>query len=208
MRTTAVTLASIGLSVLLAGPGFAQQATTGTNPPASTAAPAVAPPNDKGPAGSLEKSHGEWRASKLIGADVYNRQGQTIGSVDDFLMRNDGQVSEAVISVGGFLGIGAKLVSVPFDHLKFEPSKTSAPANNVASAPAANPPGAAGGTMGGAAGAGSSGGIAADPGAQTAPATSTGTAGTGGNTEQYYSIVIPDATKDSLSKAPEFKYNG
>jgi sporulation protein YlmC with PRC-barrel domain len=61
------------------------------------------------------------RASKVVGASVYNDQNQSIGSVDDVLMTdNDHKAATAVISVGGFLGMGSKLVSVPFDQLKIE----------------------------------------------------------------------------------------
>src|SRR5271168_4462747 len=59
------------------------------------------------------------RVSKVVGATVYNDQNQSIGSVDDVLMSDsDHKAGTAVLSVGGFLGMGAKLVSVPFDQLK------------------------------------------------------------------------------------------
>lgn len=54
-----------------------------------------------------------YRASKLLGSDIYNDQGEKIGKVDDFLVGSDNNVSVAIVSVGGFLGIGAKLVAVP-----------------------------------------------------------------------------------------------
>src|SRR5580693_1950865 len=59
------------------------------------------------------------RVSKVVGATVYNDQNQSIGSVDDVLMNDSNHTAgSAVLSVGGFLGMGSKLVSVPFDHLK------------------------------------------------------------------------------------------
>lgn len=59
------------------------------------------------------------RASKIMGSTVYNEQNQSIGTVDDILMMHDQkQPSQAVISVGGFLGIGSKLVQVPWDRLQ------------------------------------------------------------------------------------------
>jgi len=54
-----------------------------------------------------------YRASKLLGGDVYNDQDEKIGKVDDFIVGSDSKVSVAVISVGGFLGMGARLVAVP-----------------------------------------------------------------------------------------------
>lgn len=54
-----------------------------------------------------------YRASKLIGSNVYNEDGDKIGKVDDIVISGDNSVSFAVISVGGFLGIGARNVAVP-----------------------------------------------------------------------------------------------
>ena len=59
------------------------------------------------------------RASKLIGSSVYNENNESIGEVDDILIPPGGSGGPiAVISVGGFLGIGAKLVAVPYDRLQ------------------------------------------------------------------------------------------
>ena len=58
------------------------------------------------------------RASEFIGEEVYNGKGDEIGSVDDLILQKDDKVLYAVISVGGFLGIGDKLVAVPFRELK------------------------------------------------------------------------------------------
>jgi sporulation protein YlmC with PRC-barrel domain len=57
------------------------------------------------------------RASKLIGSTVYNDQHQKIGSIDDLLLNQRHDVSSAVLSVGGFLGLGSKLVKVPYQDL-------------------------------------------------------------------------------------------
>lgn len=74
------------------------------------------------------------RASKVVGASVYNDQNQSIGSIDDVLMNdNDHKAATAVISVGGFLGMGSKLVSVPFDQLKIENDKVVMPGATKAS---------------------------------------------------------------------------
>jgi sporulation protein YlmC with PRC-barrel domain len=59
-----------------------------------------------------------WRASKMIGSSVYNDENQQVGSIDDLLLSNDNKVTIAVVSVGGFLGLGSKLIAVPYDHLK------------------------------------------------------------------------------------------
>ncbi len=58
------------------------------------------------------------RATKLIGATVYNEQGESIGEVDNLIILPGGGNPVAVLSVGGFLGIGAKLVAVPYERLQ------------------------------------------------------------------------------------------
>jgi hypothetical protein len=59
------------------------------------------------------------RASKVIGSNVYGGDGNdSIGSIDDLIVPRDGGDPIAVLSVGGFLGIGAKLVAVPYDRLQ------------------------------------------------------------------------------------------
>jgi sporulation protein YlmC with PRC-barrel domain len=82
--------------------------------------------------GSLEQTHGEWRASLLDGATVYNEHGDTIGTINDLLIDQKGEVANVVLSVGGFLGVGTKYVEVPFSKLKFEPSTSNpeAPTHN------------------------------------------------------------------------------
>lgn len=54
-----------------------------------------------------------YRASRLLGSDIYNDKGEKIGKLDDFIVGSDANVSIAVISVGGFLGRGDRKVAVP-----------------------------------------------------------------------------------------------
>ena len=60
------------------------------------------------------------RASRLIGSDVYNDGDEHIGTLDDLMIGDDGTVGFAILSVGGFLGIGARLVAVTFDSLTID----------------------------------------------------------------------------------------
>ena len=61
---------------------------------------------------------GSARTSKLIGSKVY--QGDTaIGQVEDVLVDLDhATVTAVILSVGGFLGLGEKLVAVPVNQIK------------------------------------------------------------------------------------------
>jgi hypothetical protein len=54
--------------------------------------------------------------SELLGREVINDREETIGEVDDLMMTYD-RVAFVVLSVGGFLGIGAHRVVVPLDRL-------------------------------------------------------------------------------------------
>jgi sporulation protein YlmC with PRC-barrel domain len=54
----------------------------------------------------------DMRASKLIGADVYNLNNENIGEVSDLILDNGKNVKAVVLSVGGFLGIGDRNVAV------------------------------------------------------------------------------------------------
>ncbi|WP_439576932.1 PRC-barrel domain-containing protein [Elioraea sp.] len=60
------------------------------------------------------------RASKVVGATVRNSERESIGSIDDLIISRDERVPVAVLSVGGFLGIGARLVAVPFERLTID----------------------------------------------------------------------------------------
>jgi putative membrane protein len=57
-------------------------------------------------------------AEDLIGQTVVNKNGDKVGKVDDIVLDANKKAVLAVISVGGFLGIGAKDVAVPFDELQ------------------------------------------------------------------------------------------
>ena len=58
------------------------------------------------------------RASKLVGASVVNSADERIGTIDDLVVNPQDKVTYAILSVGGFLGIGSKLVAVPFEQLR------------------------------------------------------------------------------------------
>ncbi|MEZ0604119.1 PRC-barrel domain-containing protein [Paraburkholderia sp. IW21] len=60
-----------------------------------------------------------YRASKLAGVDVYNKNKDTLGTLDDLIVSPSADRSTyAILSVGGFLGIGKHLVAVPFTDLQ------------------------------------------------------------------------------------------
>ena len=60
------------------------------------------------------------RASKLMGAPVYNEQEERVGTVDDLIITPDRSLSFAILSVGGFLGLGGRLVAIPVEQIRDE----------------------------------------------------------------------------------------
>jgi len=58
-----------------------------------------------------------FRASKVIGATVLNDANEKVGTIDDLIVTPNDRVPYAVLSIGGFLGIGTRLVVVPYDTL-------------------------------------------------------------------------------------------
>ena len=57
-----------------------------------------------------------WRASKLIGATVYNDSNQRVGKIGDLIIAPDGSISVAVLDVGGFLGVASRHVAIPVEQ--------------------------------------------------------------------------------------------
>lgn len=57
-------------------------------------------------------------AEKLQGAYFYGANDETVGEIGQLLMDDDGKVSQAVINVGGFLGLGEKPVAVSFEKIQ------------------------------------------------------------------------------------------
>jgi sporulation protein YlmC with PRC-barrel domain len=204
------------ISLVATAPVLAQNnSTAGASAPSSdTSKPGTMALGDKAPNGSLTKTHDDWRASELVGATVYNDQGDSIGTVNDLLIASDGTVANAILSVGGFLGIGTKLVQVPFKNLKLVPSQSNpASGSKVATQNAAAPTAAPGTAPMNAPGTSGTTGAPATP--PNATASNTGVASTPAAgqpapalamQDHDYSLVLPGATKDSLTSDPSFKF--
>ncbi len=60
-------------------------------------------------------------ASKVEGTDVYNRAGDTLGEIHDVMIdKRSGQVAYAVMSFGGFLGMGESYHPLPWSILDYD----------------------------------------------------------------------------------------
>lgn len=56
-------------------------------------------------------------AELLTGADVRGADDASIAEVSDLVLTGEGQVTDVILDVGGFLGIGARSVAIPMDRL-------------------------------------------------------------------------------------------
>jgi hypothetical protein len=169
-------VAGLAGSALLVTVAFAQT-------PAATSDGANAAPM------SNSSFHGDWRTSKVVGLSVYNDDNESIGSINDLLTDKSGNIKAVVLGVGGFLGMGAHLVAVPFDKVKF-----------------ASEPIAYTGVAGSPNGAGNAG--------SNRPASSPVTTGAATGSAPalkanpwYPDHAVYNATKDELKAMPEFKYS-
>jgi len=68
-----------------------------------------------------------FRASKLAGTSVYNRDKDKIGTIDDLIVSPSDHTAFAILSVGGFLGMGKHYVAVPFRDLQITAKQVTMP---------------------------------------------------------------------------------
>jgi sporulation protein YlmC with PRC-barrel domain len=66
---------------------------------------------------------GPMRVNDITGSDVENHDGESLGTIHDLMVTHDGCVKYAVISYGGFMGLGDKLIVVPWSMFKHATNK-------------------------------------------------------------------------------------
>jgi len=146
-----------------------------SNPPASAANPAPASTVTT----TAPRAHSDqWRASKLIGLNVYNDKNEKLGDINEILLDKSGKVEGVVIGVGGFLGMGEHDIKVDMAKLKFvdEPVRTSATTSTTSTT----------------------------TGEANRPATTTRST----EKQWYPNhAVLSGASKEQLKSMPQFKYN-
>jgi sporulation protein YlmC with PRC-barrel domain len=86
--------------------------------PVPTLAQASAPAMTPAERHDWERSH---RVSKILGSDVRNKNGEKIGDIRDLMVDSSGTIKLAIVSTGGFLGVGDRLHAVPWDLLTLGP---------------------------------------------------------------------------------------
>ena len=67
-----------------------------------------------------EEMYGVVLASKIIGETVYNRQYEDLGKIHELVIdAKEGYIAYAVLSFGGFMGMGNKLFAIPWKAFEF-----------------------------------------------------------------------------------------
>lgn len=127
MRASCFTAAALAAS-LLASPAGAQNAHGVTPPAQETATTKSGETVVTGNASSMSDiaSAGGYRSSRIVGAAVYNDSHDSVGTVDDLIL-SDTKPVEVILSVGGILGLGDRLVAVPFARFTFRDNKVTLP---------------------------------------------------------------------------------
>ncbi len=60
-------------------------------------------------------------ADKVQGTAVYSSQGESLGSIETFMIdKQSGRAAYAVLSFGGFLGIGTRRYPLPWSRLRYD----------------------------------------------------------------------------------------
>lgn len=107
-RTTLGVVSASTLSLLLAGPAIAagdqaKQSQAGTGMQQQAQAP---------------EPQKDFLANNMIGKEVQNRQGETLGEISNLIVKPDGKVSHVVVESGGIAGVGAEKYAVPYDRVQ------------------------------------------------------------------------------------------
>jgi sporulation protein YlmC with PRC-barrel domain len=163
MKSKYLAAALLG-TTLLTGAAFAQNATT-----------------DRSNINTAVHKEGQWRASKVIGVNVYNENNEKIGDIQEIIIDKSAKVDNVVLGVGGFLGMGEHYVAVPMEKLKWvdEPVRTS----STTTAPA-------------------------DKSTTTTGEANRANRPERAASEKWYpDHAVFNATKDQLKAMPQFKYN-
>ncbi|KQP80282.1 PRC-barrel domain-containing protein [Methylobacterium sp. Leaf117] len=118
-----IVISALVAAPLLASPAFAQD--KGVAKTDSPAIPMTAQPPGTAMSGGMVMANtatakikfvtakpADVTSSKLVGKNLYNKQDESVGEIEDLVIENGKTISGVVVSVGGFLGIGERYVVV------------------------------------------------------------------------------------------------
>ena len=78
-----------------------------------------------------QEAPGQWRASKLIGLNVYNNDNEKIGDISELIVDRAGKIEAIVVGAGGFLGLGEHDVAVPYSQIAWSDQPVAASRNTI-----------------------------------------------------------------------------
>jgi hypothetical protein len=68
----------------------------------------------------VQEKYGVVLASKIIGESVVNHEDESLGKIDELVFdAREGRLAYAVLSFGGFIGMGNKLFAMPWKAFEF-----------------------------------------------------------------------------------------
>jgi len=82
-----------------------------------------------------QETAGQWRASKMMGLNVYNNDNEKIGDIAELIIDRNGKLEGIVVGAGGFLGMGERDVAVPYDQIAWVFGPVAAPRTSTSSIP-------------------------------------------------------------------------
>jgi sporulation protein YlmC with PRC-barrel domain len=162
MKSKYLAAALLG-TALLTGAAYAQNTTT-----------------DRSNVNTAVHKDGQWRASKVIGVNVYNDNNEKIGEIEELIIDKSSKVENVVLGVGGFLGMGEHYVAVPMEKLKWVDQSVRTSATSTAPA---------------------------DKSSTTGQANRAERPARAANEKWYPDHAVLNATKDQLKAMPQFKYD-
>lgn len=82
------------------------------------------PETRKKPARKTQEMYGVVSTSTIIGEAVVNRQDEDLGKIHELVIdAREGRLAYAVLSFGGFIGMGNKLFAIPWSAFEFSNSE-------------------------------------------------------------------------------------
>jgi sporulation protein YlmC with PRC-barrel domain len=85
----------------------------------STATAITSTTNATGTKWMSQEAAGQWRASKVIGLNVYNNDNEKIGGITELIVDRSGKIDAVVVGAGGFLGLGEHDVAIPYSQVSW-----------------------------------------------------------------------------------------
>lgn len=97
-------------------------------PDATTAPDAAAKENPPIPVDGqiILQDKSTFLASAIIGGNVYSPSNESVGDVNDLVIKSTGEIEAIVVGVGGFVGIGETNVAIALNRFTIEPTENFA----------------------------------------------------------------------------------